>query len=343
MPQANSMTGTRTPLLSVVAPCFNEADVVELFYQELRPILASLEGMDFEIILVDDGSSDDTLLRMNRIAAGDPSVRACSLSRNFGHQVALTAGLEAAAGDVVVLMDSDLQHPPRVIPALVQKWRDGFDVVSAMRRQAEGETWFKTLSSRGFYVFFNSLSATKIPEGVADFCLLSRRACSALKQMPERHRVLRGLVAWAGFQRTFVPYEQPPRAAGHTKFNMTKMVGLALDAVFSFSAEPLRLALRLGLAVTFLGFAYLAWTLIQGYVLHALVPGYASLIGIVMILGGCQLSFLGLIGQYLARVFEEVKGRPLYLFKQDPPAPQRSAAGVQAGGVVEPRVTDGSR
>ena len=322
MPHASSPFGGRRPLLSVVTPCYNEAEVIDLFYRELRPVLASLDGIDFEIILVDDGSSDDTLARMNRIADGDPAVRPCSLSRNFGHQVALTAGLDASVGDAVILMDSDLQHPPRVIPELVAKWLEGHDVVSAMRRRPQGETFFKTLSSRGFYVFFNALSATKIPEGVADFCLLSRRACSALKQMPERHRILRGLIAWAGFRRAFVPYEQPPRAAGHTKYNLAKMIGLALDAVFSFSAEPLRLALRLGLAITALGFAYLAWSVLLGYLRDTIVPGWTSLIGIVMILGGCQLSFLGLIGQYLARVFEEVKGRPLYLFKQDPPAPR---------------------
>lgn len=339
MSHANPVTGARAPLLSVVAPCCDEAEVVESFYAELHRVLASLEGIDFEIILVDDGSSDDTLVRMNRIAAADPAVRACSLSRNFGHQIALTAGLDAAVGDAVILMDSDLQHPPRVIPELMEKWREGNDVVSAMRRRAEGETWFKVLSSRGFYVFFNSLSATKIPEGVADFCLLSRRACSALKQMPERHRVLRGLVAWAGFRRAFVTYEQPPRAAGHTKYDLARMAGLALDAVFSFSAEPLRLALRLGLGITVLGFVYLVGSAAYGYVRNALVPGWASLIGVVMILGGCQLTFLGLIGQYLARVFEEVKGRPLYLFKQDPPEPRRHAAGVEAGGAVDaPRI-----
>ena len=181
-----------------------------------------------------------------------------------------------------------------------------------------------------FYSVFSSLSTIRLPEGVADFSLLSRRVVLSLQRMPERHRVLRGLVAWAGYRRAFVAYEQPPRRAGHTKYSLGKMVTLALDAVFSFSAEPLRLALRAGLAITVLGFAYLAWTLVNGYLLHRLVPGYASLIGVVMILGGFQLSFLGLIGQYLARVFEEVKGRPIYLFKQDP-QPARRRVGVDGG------------
>lgn len=323
MTGAHPATG-RDPLVSIVSPCFNEVEAIGLFHRELRTVLDGIPGFEFEVVLVDDGSSDGTLQAINAIAREDPRVRACSLSRNFGHQIALTAGLDAAAGDAVIMMDADLQHPPRVIPELLRKWQEGHDVVSAVRQHADGETIFKGLSSRGFYAVFNALSTTKLPPDVADFSLLSRRVCSSLRQMPERHRVLRGLVAWAGFKRAFVPYEQPPRVAGHTKYSMTKMIALALDAVFSFSAEPLRLALRAGLAVTFLGFAYLAWTLIQGYVLGALVPGYASLIGVVMVLGGCQLSFLGLIGQYLARVFEEVKGRPIYLFKQEPPPPTRS-------------------
>ena len=314
--------------LSVIVPCCNEAEVIDRFYGELAPVLRALPGISFEMIFVDDGSADATLDRLNRIAARDPAVRVCSLSRNFGHQIALTAGLEYAAGDAVIMMDADLQHPPALIPELVRKWRDGFDVVSAIRKRTEGETWFKSVTSRGFYTVLNRLSATKIPQGAADFCLISRRVAASLRGMPERHRFLRGLISWAGFPRTFVPYVAPPRAAGRTKYSPVKMVALTLDAVFSFSAEPLRLALRAGLTITVLGFFYLAWTLIKGYLLHALVPGYSSLIGVTLILGGCQLAFIGLIGQYLARVFEEVKGRPIYLVKQEPvpsPLPRRPA------------------
>ena len=307
------------PLLSVISPCYNESEVIGLFYQSLRPVLESLDHLDFEMVFVDDGSTDDTLALLNRLAASDPALRVLSLSRNFGHQVALTAGIDHAAGDAVVMMDSDLQHPPSVIPELVRQWRAGHDVVTAIRQRTDGEGWFKGLSSRGFYALLNALSGTKVPAGAADFCLLSGRVCQSLRDMPERHRFLRGLVSWAGFDRAFVPYVAPRRAAGRTKYSMVKMVGLALDAVFSFSAEPLRLALRAGLGITFLGFAYLAWTLIYGYLLSGLVPGYSSLIGVTMILGGCQLMFIGLIGQYLARVFEEVKGRPIYLLKQEPP------------------------
>ena len=187
-----------------------------------------------------------------------------------------------------------------------------------MRQETKGESWFKGVTSRGFYRLLNSLSDTKVPQGAADFCLMSERVITSLRNMPERHRFLRGLVSWVGFKRVLVPYVAPQRAAGKTKYSLVKMATLALDAVFSFSAEPLRLALRAGLLVAFGGFAYLLYTLGYGYLVKGLVPGYPSLIGVVMILGGFQLAFLGLIGQYMARVFEEVKGRPIYLLKQEP-------------------------
>jgi len=318
------------PLLSIVSPCYNEAEVIGIFYGALAPVLESLEQVDYEILFVDDGSSDDTLDQLNRLAETDPHVRVASLSRNFGHQIALSAGLELAAGDAVIMMDSDCQHPPALIPALVKWWRAGYDVVSGIRRRTEGAGFLKTLTSNGFYTVLNALSGTRVPPGAADFCLLSRRVVDAIAEMPERHRFLRGLVSWAGFQRMLVEYESPQRAAGHTKYTMVKMVTMALDAVFSFSTEPLRLALRAGLGITFLGFAYLGWTLIYGYLVRGLVPGYASLIGVIMILGGCQLVFIGLIGQYLARVFEQVKGRPIYLLKQRPAAPRHRALSTHA-------------
>lgn len=323
-PHARTPDSPGTPLLSVVVPCYNESAVVEQFHSVLAPVLRDIEGLRWEVLYVDDGSSDDTLAKLNALAEHDPAVRVASLSRNFGHQIALTAGLDLADGDAVVMMDSDLQHPPALLRELVRHWRDGYDVVSAIRESTAGESWFKGFTSRGFYRLLNLLSRTQVPNGAADFCLLSRRVCDALRDMPERHRFLRGLVSWVGFPRKLVPYQAAQRAAGHTKYSMVKMVTLALDAVFSFSAEPLRLALRCGLLVAFLGFVYLAWTLIHGWLLNGLVPGYASLIGVTMILGGGQLVFIGLIGQYLARVFEQVKGRPVYLLKQVPHAASRA-------------------
>ncbi len=309
----------RRELLSVIVPCYDESAVIEAFYRELRPVLDGLP-LNHELIFVDDGSDDDTLDKLNLIADKNPAVRVCSLSRNFGHQIALSAGLDAAVGDAVIMMDADLQHPPTLIPELVRRWREGHDIVSAVRSRTEGSSWFKNLTSSAFYRLINWLSSTQVPEGAADFCLISRRVARSLGNMPERHRFLRGLISWAGFRRAYVEYRSPRRAAGSTKYSLVKMIGLAMDAVFSFSAEPLRLALRAGLAITLLGFAYMAWTLIKGYLLHSLVPGYSSLIGVIIILGGCQLMFIGLIGEYLARVFEQVKGRPLYLLKQEPRA-----------------------
>ena len=305
-------------LLSVVTPCYNESEVVHLFYNVVKPVLDALSDLDYEIIFVDDGSADDTLMHLNDIASRDKTVRVCSLSRNFGHQIALTAGLDFARGDAIVLMDSDLQHPPSSIPELVAKWREGYDVVSAVRNNSQGSSWFKDFTSNGFYAIFNLLSPTHVPKGAADFCLLSRRVCDTLNNMPERHRLLRGMVSWTGFKRALVPYICAERVAGQSKYSLAKMVGLALDAVFSFSAQPLKLAFRLGLLMAILGFSYLFWTVISGLIHGNLVPGYASLIGVTVTLGGCQLAFIGLIGEYLARVFEEVKGRPTYLVKQFP-------------------------
>ena len=308
-------------LLTVVVPCYNEADMVGLFYQQLKPVLDSLSGLDHEIILVDDGSTDDTLPILNELAREDPAVRVCSLSRNFGHQIALTAGIDFAEGDAVVLMDADLQHPPEKITELVGKWREGYDVVSGVRTNTQGSSWLKDFNSRSFHLILNFLSTTRIPQGVADFNLMSRRVYGSIRQMPERHRFLRGLVSWAGFSHALVPYECGKRAAGRSKYTFTKMVGLALDAVFSFSSQPLRLALKLGTVMAVLGFVYLFWTVANGLIRGDLVPGYASLIGVTITLGGCQLIFIGLIGHYLARVFEEVKGRPIYLMKQEPHKP----------------------
>ena len=307
--------------------------MVGLFYREVKSVLESLSNLAFEIIFVDDGSSDDTLAQLNEIAKHDPAVRVCSLSRNFGHQIALTAGLDFAAGDAVILMDADLQHPPSTIPKLVEKWRDGYDVVTAVRTNTQGASWLKDFTSNSFYAVLNSLSATHVPPGAADFSLLSRRVSDSLRQMPERHRFLRGLVSWAGYNRALVPYECGTRAAGQSKYSFAKMVGLALDAVFSFSAQPLRIALRLGLLMAVLGFLYLFWTVLSGLLRGELVPGYASLIGVTITLGGCQLVFIGLLGHYLARVFEEVKGRPMYLVKQMPTEPSVSATAKPGLGI----------
>lgn len=323
----------RKPVLCVVSPCYNEAEVIRRFYDELKPVLAGIAGVDHRILLVDDGSRDATLERLNEIAAADERVLVYSLSRNFGHQIAISAGLDRARGDAVVVMDSDLQHPPSLIPEMVRLWREeGYEVVSAVRKSTEDATLFKRLSSEGFYVVLNWLSDTRIEPGAADFCLLSRRARRALASMPERHRFVRGLIAWMGFRRAFLPYVAPERAAGKSKYSLAKMLKLAFDAVFAFSVTPIRTATRFGLGIAFLGGLYLLYVIGRAVVLRDTEPGWGSLLSTVLVLGGLQLVFIGLMGEYLARVFEQVKGRPLYLFKQTP-ARRRAARRDDRAGV----------
>ncbi|MEW6306151.1 MAG: glycosyltransferase family 2 protein [Verrucomicrobiota bacterium] len=308
--------------LCVVTPCFNEAEVIGPFYSELKAVLQSLADLEHQILFIDDGSTDGTLDQLNALAARDPAVRVYALSRNFGHQIALTAGLDAADADAVVMMDSDLQHPPSLIPEMVRLWRQGNDVVSAVRRTTADASPLKSLSSSLFYGLVNRLSDTRIVPGAADFCLLSRRAHAALCQLPERHRFLRGMVSWIGYPRTFVEFTAPPRAAGQSKYTLARMMKLALNATFSFSIVPLRLAAQLGLLAVFLSLVHLVFILIAWF-RETLVPGWATIVFLVTFLGGVQLVFIGVLGEYLARIFEEVKQRPLYLLKQSPTDPPR--------------------
>jgi dolichol-phosphate mannosyltransferase len=310
------------PVLTVVAPCYNEAAVVDMFFQELRAALDALAGVEARMVFVDDGSTDATLEKLNAIAARDPRVDVYSLSRNFGHQIALAAGLDVARGDAVVMMDSDLQHPPAVIAELVRQWLAGYDIVSALRVTTERITFFKRATARGFYWLINQLSDVEIAPGAADFCLLSARAHRAIISMPERHRFLRGMVAWVGFRRAFVPFLAPPRRAGESKYTRLKMIGFAVDALLSFSAAPMRVASRLGVALIVPGLLYLAYVLARYFFVGDLVAGWGSTISVLLIVGGLQLGFIGLIGEYLARIFEETKRRPLYVFKQEPSRPR---------------------
>lgn len=305
------------PLVSVICPCFNEEDCIAAFHARLANVLDAQAGYRFEILLVDDGSADATLAVLRSLEQLDDRVRVLSFSRNFGHQIALTAGIEHARGDAAILMDSDLQHPPELIPELLAKWSAGFDVVSAVRRDTVNGTQMKKLSSAAFYGVFNFFSKIQVRNGAADFVLLSRPAYRALQRMPERHRFLRAMTSWIGFNRTYIDYTAPPRHAGQSKYSLAKMLLLANDAIFSFSVLPLRLATRLGLVVVALGALYFCYVLGRAAVVGDLVPGWASLICIVLLLGGIQLVFLGILGEYLARVYEEVKSRPLYLLRDD--------------------------
>jgi dolichol-phosphate mannosyltransferase len=304
--------------LAIVVPCYNEAVNVERFWAELSRALEPLD-VDWRVCFVDDGSTDATLERLNALAKSNRRILVYSLSRNFGHQVALSAGLDATLGSAVVMMDADLQHPPAILPSMIALWRSGHDVVSAVREQTEGASWFKQTTAGAFYRAINYLGETTIVPGAADFCLLSVRAHTALCAMPERHRFLRGMVSWIGFPRAYVPFQAPRRSAGDSKYTTLKMIGLALDAMLSFSAAPMRMATRLGLALFVPGTLYFLYILLRYLVMDDFVRGWGSLIGVLLMVGGIQLMFIGIIGEYLWRIFEESKRRPLYFFKQVPP------------------------
>lgn len=316
--RARPNTTGRKRRLSVICPCYNEADSIEAFYAVLKRVLNRLTDYVHRIVLVDDGSADGTLEALNELAGRDPCVEVYSLTRNFGQQAALTAGLEHARGDVFVLMDADLQHPPEVIPKMLRAWEEGSAVVLTVRRHTADATWWKQLSSQAFYAFFNAFSTTRVVAGAADFCLLSRPARDALVAMPESHRFLRGMVAWMGFPHAKIDYHAQPRVAGDSKYSQVRMLRLAADAIFSFSTKPLRLATQLGLWIVAGGMAYLAYVLYLCFFSSEVVHGWSSITSLVLVLGGFQLISIGLIGEYLARVFEQVKARPAYLLKQQP-------------------------
>ena len=296
-------------LLSVVAPVFNEEGNVRAFCERTATALAELP---FELVLVDDGSDDGTPAVLEELAAADRRIRVVTLSRNFGHQTALTAGLEHATGDAVVMIDADLQDPPELIPELVDWWRKGSDVVIPVRESREGETRFKLMTASWFYRLLGRVAQIEVEQNAGDFRLLSRRALDALLAMPERSRYIRGMTAWVGFTQTTVSYRRAPRAAGETKFSFFKMLRFSFDAVASFSYVPLQMATLLGFffaAIAFLGIPVAIGFRIAG----EFVPGVTTTVIAVLLLGGIQLMAIGIIGEYIARVYDEVKRRPLYL------------------------------
>jgi dolichol-phosphate mannosyltransferase len=298
-------------LISVVAPIHNEAETIAELHRRLTSVLTELG--DYEIVLVDDGSLDRSWEHMLALAPGDPHLRLVRLSRNFGHQAALTAGLEAARGDAVVLIDADLQDPPELIPLLVAKWREGFDVVYGLRTRREGETLFKRSTASVFYRLLRGMTRIEIPADAGDFRLLSRRAVDALARMPERARFLRGMTSWLGFPQAGVQYERDARFAGKTKYPTRRMISFALDAVTSFSTTPIRIVTGLGFVLVAFCVVVLGWTVYIKLFTDTAVAGWTSLLIVVLLLGGMQLVSLGIIGQYVGRIFEEAKQRPLFV------------------------------
>jgi len=308
------------PQLSVVAPCYDEAEVIATFYQALKNTLQTV-AYTYEIVFVDDGSTDETLAILNQLAERDPHVRVLSLTRNFGHQIALTAGLDYACGRNVLVMDSDLQHPPELIPQMLRELETGVDVVYAVRQETDQGGLLKRLTSKWFYQMMNQFGATWLVPSAADFRLMSERATNSLRAMRERHRFLRGMVSWTGYPSRAISFHPNPRFAGRSKYSWIKMFRLAFDAAFSFSILPLRVMTILGLLMIALGLAYLAYILAELVLLPDRVqPGWPSLLASLLILSGVQLLSLGVIATYVGMIFEQVKDRPLYFLKQTPRA-----------------------
>jgi polyisoprenyl-phosphate glycosyltransferase len=305
-------------LISIVLPCYNEAKLLPETYGRLAELAQQIETERFEFIFVDDGSRDETPKLLHEMSLADPRVRGIRLSRNFGHQVATTAGLEHATGDAVVIMDADLQDPPELIVQMHARWREGFAVAYGEREERAGETRFKVWSSRVFYRLVNRLSPTPIPMDAGDFRLMDRSVVEALLQMPERDRFLRGMVSWVGFRQVAVPYRRQSRFAGETKFPLVKMLRLAADAVFSFSFTPLRLAVWIGFFVIGLALLGILWAVILRFFYDPSywVRGWASLFVAILFMGGVQLISLGIIGEYVGRIYGEVKQRPLYFVRE---------------------------
>ena len=302
-------------LLSIVVPAYNEEEVIEAFYRRIEAVLSGLD-MPSEMVFVNDGSQDATGAILGRLGATDPRIGLVNLSRNFGKEIAMTAGLDYARGDAIVVIDADLQDPPELIPELLRHWQAGCDVVYARRIAREGESWFKKRTAHGFYRLMKRVSRVPIPEDTGDFRLLSRRAVDALNQLREQHRFMKGLYAWIGYEQCAVPYRRDPRHAGQTKWNYWALWNFALEGITSFTEAPLKIATYLGLLTALGAFVYGLFVIMKTLLFGDPVAGYPSLMVAVLFLGGIQLVAIGIIGEYLGRMFAETKNRPLY-FVQD--------------------------
>jgi len=307
----------KNPEFSVVAPIFNEIGCLEAFYQQVRQVMESLKT-PWELILVDDGSTDGSSEMIQNLAKKDPLIQAVIFARNFGHQIAVTAGLDYSRGKAVIVIDADLQDPPEVIVDLIEKWEEGCEVVYAVRRKREGESWFKLLTASIFYRTIYRITDVKIPLDTGDFRLLDRKVVDVMGKMRERHRFLRGMASWVGFRQTGVEYDRKERFAGKTKYPFSKMLKLALNAITSFSYFPLQVA-------TYLGFISAAVSILAIPVVislrlshQAALLGQATTLITVLFLGGVQLITLGILGEYIGRIYDEAKGRPLYVVSQAP-------------------------
>jgi len=320
------------PVYSLVVPAYNEEGVIQELAVRLIDVMDGLDG-DSEAILVDDGSRDRTWERMIEVARDEPRFRLVRLSRNFGHQIALTAGVDVAGGDAVIVMDADLQDPPEVALELAKRWREGYDVVYAVRDRREGETRFKRATAAAFYRGFNRISEVQVPLDVGDFRLVDRRALDVFNQMRESNRFVRGMFSWIGLEQAGVVYARRERFAGDTKYPLRKMLRFAATGVISFSAAPLRAALNLGFFVSFVAFALGVWSIVVKVSGLYEVPGWTSIVVVTTFIGGIQLIVLGVIGEYIGDIHAEVKRRPLYVIDElenFPHAPEMPPRGIVA-------------
>lgn len=299
-------------VISIVVPVYNEEAVIHESYRRLKAVLEA-QSDSYELIFVNDGSRDATGDILKNICSADPHTRLVDFSRNFGHQTAITAGMNFASGDAVVVIDADLQDPPEVIPAMIAKWREGFDVVYGRRAVRKGETLFKRFTSAAFYRVLQKLTDVDIPVDTGDFRLIDRKVCDALKSVKERNRYIRGIISWLGFRQTAVEFVREERFAGETKYPLKKMIRFAFDAITSFSYKPLKLASYFGGAVSLAGFAYMMVVLYLKVFTNGTVTGWASMMAVSLFFNGVVLMMLGIIGEYIGRIYDEAKGRPLYV------------------------------
>ncbi|MEC7289402.1 MAG: glycosyltransferase family 2 protein [Pseudomonadota bacterium] len=303
------------PTLSIVVPMYNEEEALDGFFGRLQRALQTVTP-SYEIVCVNDGSRDLTLARLRQAAEQDDRIKVVNLSRNFGKEIALSAGLDHASGDAVIPIDADLQDPPEVIPLMVAKWRAGAKLVLAKRRDRSSDGWLKRVTANGAYWLFSKLTHPRIPQNVGDFRLMDRVVVNAIKRLPERSRFMKGLFAWIGYEADIVEYDREARSAGETKWNYWKLWNFALDGITSFSSLPLRVWSYIGFGVSLLAMAYLGVIISKSLIFGLDVPGYASLMSVILFFNGISLIGIGVIGEYLARIFTEVKARPLYIVSE---------------------------
>lgn len=301
--------------ISFVVPVFNEEENIHEFQRRLTQVMAPL-SYDYEILFIDDGSKDRTSQLIRELAEKDPHVQGYVFARNFGHQLALTCGLDQSTGDAVISMDGDLQHPPEMVPELLKKWEEGFEIVQTVRKATEDATWFKNITSRLYYKLINSMSEVRITPGGSDFRLMDRKAVDALNRFRERARFIRGMVNNLGFRYTTLEFVAPPRFAGHSKFNLRKMLRFALDGITAFSRVPLRLALYVGCIAGLGSILLIGHVIYVKYIIQDAVPGWTTLAAAEFFLGGVELIGIGIVGEYVGRIFDEVKQRPLYIIRE---------------------------